>query len=154
MSNNLISALRANKLLRRGCQGYLRVINDLLRDGGNLEKVPIASGFSDVFPEELPGLPPDREIEFSIDLVPDTQPIFISPYYMVLTELKELKEQLQNLLEKCFIRAGTSLWGTPVLFVKKKDGSMRLCVDYRQLNKVAIKNKYPLRIDELFDQLQ
>jgi hypothetical protein len=155
MPHNLISALRANKLLRRGCQGYLAVINDLQRGEGSLEKVPIACEFQDVFPEELPGLPPDREIEFSIDLVPNTQPISIPPYRMAPAELKELKEQLQDLLDKGFIRASTSPWGAPVLFVKKKDGSMRLCIDYRQLNKVTIKNKYPLpRIDELFDQLQ
>ncbi|CAJ2633781.1 unnamed protein product [Trifolium pratense] len=155
MPHNLISALRANKLLRRGCQGYLAVVTNIQWDEGKLEKVPIASEFPDVFPEDLPGLPPDREIEFSIELVPDTQPISIPPYRMAPAELKELKEQLQDLLDKGFIRASTSPWGAPVLFVKKKDGSMRLCVDYRQLNKVTIKNKYPLpRIDELFDQLQ
>ncbi|MCI56737.1 hypothetical protein A2U01_0077988, partial [Trifolium medium] len=93
------------KLLRRGCQGYLAVINDLQRGEGNLEQVPIACEFSDVFPEELPGLPPDREIEFSMDLVPDTQPISIPPYRMAQAELKELKEQLQDLLDKGFIRA-------------------------------------------------
>ncbi|CAJ2662068.1 unnamed protein product [Trifolium pratense] len=155
MPHNLISALRANRLLRRGCQGYLAVVTNIQWGEGKLEKIPIASEFPDVFPEDLPGLPPDREIEFSIELIPDTQPISIPPYRMAPAELKELKEQLQDLLDKGFIRASTSPWGAPVLFVKKKDGSMRLCVDYRQLNKVTIKNKYPLpRIDELFDQLQ
>ncbi|CAJ2645621.1 unnamed protein product [Trifolium pratense] len=141
MPHNLISALRANRLLRRGCQGYLAVVTNIQWGEGKLEKILIASEFPDVFPEDLPGLPPDREIEFSIELVPDTQPISIPPYRMAPAELKELKEQLQDLLDKGFIRASTSPWGAPVLFVKKKDGSMRLCVDYRQLNKVTIKNK-------------
>ena len=111
--------------------------------------------FPDVFSEDLPGLPPDREVEFTIDLVPSIGPISKAPYRMVLTELKELKEQLQDLLDKGFIRTSASPWGAPVLFVKKKDGSMRLCIDYRELNKVTIRNKYPLpRIDDLFNQLQ
>ncbi|WMV58989.1 hypothetical protein MTR67_052374, partial [Solanum verrucosum] len=96
-----------------------------------------------------------REIDFGIDLLPDTQPISIPPYRMAPTELKELKEQLKDLLEKGFIRPSQSPWGAPVLFVKKKDGSLRMCIDYRQLNRVTVKNKYPLpRIDDLFDQLQ
>ena len=111
--------------------------------------------FIDVFPEDLPGIPPKREIEFGIDLLPDTQPISIPPYRMAPAELKELKEQLKDLLEKGFIRPSISPWGAPVLFVRKKDGSLRMCIDYRQLNKVTVKNRYPLpRIDDLFDQLQ
>ncbi|XP_012468833.1 uncharacterized protein LOC105786907 [Gossypium raimondii] len=110
---------------------------------------------SDVFPEELLGLPPKCKVEFVIDLILGTTPISIPPYRMTQTELKELKEQLQELLDKVFIRPRVSPWGAPVLFVKKKDGSLRLCIDYRQLNKVTIKNKYLLpRIDELFDQLK
>ncbi|XP_070049519.1 uncharacterized protein [Nicotiana tomentosiformis] len=101
------------------------------------------------------GIPAEREIDFAIDLLPDAQPISIPPYRMAPTELRELKEQLKDLLDKGFIRPSTSLWGAPVLFVRKKDGSLRMCIDYRQLNKVTIKNKYPLpRIDDLFDQLQ
>ncbi|KAK5775521.1 hypothetical protein PVK06_043419 [Gossypium arboreum] len=119
------------------------------------ESVLIVCEFPDVFPEEFPGLPPNREIDFAIDLLPGTAPISIAPYRMALTELKELKAQLQELTDKGFVRPSFSPWGAPVLFVKKKDGSMRLCIDYRQLNKVTIKNKYPLpRIDDLFDQLK
>src|SRR5215470_4865521 len=100
-------------------------------------------------------LPPEREISFSIDLVPGTGPISIAPYRMSPIELAELKRQIEELLAKYFIRPSVSPWGAPVLFVKKKDGSLRLCVDYRQLNKVTIKNKYPLpRIDDLIDQLK
>ena len=103
----------------------------------------------------MPGLPPDREIEFCIDVVPGTDPISMPPYRMAPAELKELNEQLKELLDKGFIRPSSSPWGAHVLFVKKKDGSLRLCIDYRQLNKVTIKNKYPLpRIDDLFNQLQ
>ena len=100
-------------------------------------------------------MPPEREIEFCIDVVPGTDPISMPPYRMAPADLKELNEQLKELLDKGFIKSSTSPWGAPVLFVKKKDGSLRLCIDYRQLNKVTIKNKYPLpRIDDLFDQLQ
>ncbi|KAK5842194.1 hypothetical protein PVK06_004524 [Gossypium arboreum] len=120
-----------------------------------MEQLSVVNEFTDVFPEELPGLPPDREVEFTIDVIPGTAPISITPYRMAPAELKELKTQLQELLDKGFIRPSTSPWGAPVLFVKKKDGSLRLCIDYRQLNKVTIKNKYPLpRIDDLFDQLK
>jgi len=107
-----------------------------------------------VFPDDITDLPPEREVEFAIDLVSGTSPISIAPYRMSASELGELKKQLEELLEKQFIRPTISLWGAPVLLVKKKDGSMRLCVDYRQLNKVTIKNRYPLlRIDDLIDQL-
>ena len=100
-----------------------------------------------MFLEELPRLPPIREIEFAIDIVPNVTPASITPYRMALVELKELKLQLQELLEK-----GLSSWGAPMLFVKKKYGTLRLCVGYKQLNKMTVKNKYPLpRIDDLFD---
>ncbi|GKC47713.1 putative reverse transcriptase domain-containing protein [Tanacetum coccineum] len=105
--------------------------------------------------DELPGLPPAREIEFGIELVRGAEPISKAPYRMAPVELKELKEQLQEMLENGFIRPSVSPWGAPVLFVKKKDGSMRLCIDYRELNRITIRNRYPLpRIDDLFDQLQ
>jgi hypothetical protein len=120
-----------------------------------LKKIPVVYEYVDVFPDELPGMPPDRDIEFAIELQPGTTPISKWPYRMPPTELAELKKQLQELLDKGFILPSTSPWGCPALFVKKKkDESLRLCIDYRPLNAVTIKNKYPLpRIDVLFDQL-
>ena len=107
-----------------------------------------------MFLDEVPGLPSSREVEFSIDLVPGTGPVSMAPYRMALAELVELKKRIEELIEKQFIRPSTSPWGAPVLLVKKKDGSSRLCVDYTQLNKMTIKNKYSLsRIDDLMDQL-
>lgn len=120
-----------------------------------LEDIPVVQDFSDVFSDDLHGLPPNREIEFSIDLIPGTAPISQPPYRMAPKELKELKTQLQELVDKGYIRLSVSPWGAPVLFVKKKDGTLRLCINYRQLNKVPISNKYSLpRIDDLFDQLK
>ena len=119
-----------------------------------LEDIPIVREYADVFPDDLPGMPPDRDIEFVIELQPGTTPISKRPYRMPPKELSELKIQLQELLDKSFIRTSASPWGCPALFVKKKDDSLRLCVDYWPLNAVTIKNKYPLpRIDVLFDQL-
>jgi hypothetical protein len=118
-----------------------------------LKKIPLVYDYADVFPDELPGMPPDRDIEFSIELQPRMAPISKRPYRMPPAELAELKKQLQELLDKGFIHPSTSPWGCPALFVKK-DESLRLCIDYRPLNAVTIKNKYPLpRIDVLFDQL-
>ena len=120
-----------------------------------LEDILVVREFPDVFPDDLPGLPPEREIDFQIELAPGTKPISRAPYRMAPAELKELKVQMEEMVNKGFVRLSTSPWGAPVLFVKKKDGSMRLCVDYRELNKVTIRNQYPLpRIDDLFDQLQ
>jgi hypothetical protein len=136
--------------------GYLASVLDTTKDTPEgPEKVRVVCEFLDVFPEELPGLPPKREIDFEIELVPGAEPVSKAPYRMAPVELKELKVQLQNLLDLRFTRPSTSPWGAPVLFVKKKDGSLRMCIDYRELNKLTIKNKYPLpRIDDLFDQLQ
>ena len=121
----------------------------------SVSNIPTVSDFPDVFPEEFPGLPPQREIEFAIDIIPGAASASITPYRMAPLELKELKLQLQELLEKGFIRPSVSPWGAFVLFVKNKDGTLRLCIDYRQLNKLTVKNKYPLpRIDDLFDQLK
>ena len=111
--------------------------------------------YVDVFPYELPGLPPRRVVDFGIELHPGTSPISMTPHRMAPVELQELRVQLQELLDKGFIRPSTSPWGAPVLFAKKKDKTLRLCIDYRQLNRVTIKNRYPLpRIDDLFDQLK
>ncbi|KAG8503548.1 hypothetical protein CXB51_001495 [Gossypium anomalum] len=120
-----------------------------------IKSVPAVCEYPNVFPEELPRLPLTREVEFGIELILGTAPILIAPYRMAPTELKELKAQLQELTDNGFAIPSYSPWGAPVLFVEKNDGSMRLCIDYRQLNKVTIKNKYPLpRIDDLFDQLR
>jgi len=127
-----------------------------LKESGKKEvgNFPVVQEFPEVFPDDIIDLPPEREVEFAIDLVPGTSPISIALYRMSASELGELKKQLEELLEKQFIRSSVSPWGAPVLLVKKKDGSMRLCVDYRQLIKVTIKNQYPLpRIDDLMDQL-
>ena len=105
-----------------------------------MESVSIVREFLDVFPTGLPCMPPDRDIDFCIDLEPSTRPISIHPYRMAPAELRELKAQLQDFLSKGFIRPSASPWGAPVLFVKKKDGSFRMCIDYRQVNKVNAKN--------------
>jgi hypothetical protein len=119
------------------------------------ESISVVEEFMDVFLEELPGMPPERDVEFYIDLIPGTARIAKRPYCMAPTELAELKLQIAELHQKGYIRPSSSPWGGPVLFVTKKDGSMRMCIDYRSLNEVTIKNKYPLpRIDDLFDQLQ
>jgi hypothetical protein len=119
-----------------------------------LEDTHVVREFLDVFPDDLPGMPPERVIEFKIELQPGTAPIAKTPYKMSPVELKELKIQLQGLLDKGYIRPSTSPWGCSALVVEKKDKELRLCVDYRPLNVVTIKNKYPLpRIDILFDQL-
>ena len=121
----------------------------------NFENIPAIREFPDVFPKELPGVPLEREVDLSIEVVQGTTPISRAPYRMAPTELKELKTQLHELLDKGFIRPSVSPWGAPVLFVKKKDGTLRMCIDYQQINKVTVKNKYPLpRIEDLFDQLR
>jgi hypothetical protein len=122
--------------------------------GPTLDQVPVVCEYPDVFPEELPGMPPDRDIEFIIELIPGTAPIAQRAYRMNPQELEELKRQLADMLSKGLIRPSASPWGSPVLFVDKRDGTIRLCVDYRKLNEVTIKNKYPLpKIEDLFDQL-
>jgi hypothetical protein len=135
----------------RGVANHAKV-NQL--DASQGYEVPVVNEFPDVFPEELPGMPPDRDIELVIELKPGTTPIYKTPYRMAAPELAELKEQIKELLEKGFIHPSSSPWGAPMIFVLKKDGTQRLCMDYRALNEVIIKNKYPLpRIDDLFDQL-
>ncbi|XP_021754918.1 uncharacterized protein LOC110720219 [Chenopodium quinoa] len=152
----LISVLKLAKYMKKGHLVYFCSVRNMdheeVTKPGDIE---VVNEFLDVFPDEILGMPPRREIDFTIDLVPGTTPISKAPYRMTPVEMSKLKEQLQDLLDKGYIRPSASPWGAPVLFVKKKDGSMRLCIDYRELNKVKIKNKYPLpRIDDLFDQLK
>jgi hypothetical protein len=133
---------------------FNRVVLNQLEAASTMD-VRTISEFLDVFPEELPGMSPNHEIEFVIELVPGTAPIFRRPYRMAANQLAELKEQLQELLDKGYIRPSASPWGAPFIFVPKKDGTQRMCVDYRSLNEVTIKNKYPLpRICDLFYQLK
>ncbi|GKB34647.1 putative reverse transcriptase domain-containing protein, partial [Tanacetum coccineum] len=142
-----------------GCHAFLAHITiKETRDKSKkkqLQDVPIVKKFPEVFPEDLPSLPHTRQVEFYIDLVPGAAPVARVPYRLAPSEMKELADQLQELSDKGFIRPSSSPWGAPVLFVKKKDGSLRMCIDYRELNKLTVKNRYPLqRIDDLFDQLQ
>ncbi|GJT32552.1 putative reverse transcriptase domain-containing protein [Tanacetum coccineum] len=156
---NIISCTKAQKYLLQGCHVFLAHIT--IKETGDkskkkqLQDVPIVKNFPEVFPEDLPGLPHTRQVEFHIDLVPGAAPVARAPYRLAPSEMKELADQLQELSDKGFIRPSSSPWGAPVLFVKKKDGSLRMCIDYRELNKLTVKNRYPLpRIDDLFDQLQ
>jgi hypothetical protein len=120
-----------------------------------LEDIRVVQEYPDVFSEELPGMPPDRDIEFLIELLPETPPISKRPYRMPINELVELKKQIAELQAKGFIRPSSSPWGASMLFVEKKDGTQRMCVDYRALNEVTIKNKYPIsRIEDLFNQIK
>ncbi|GJS53137.1 putative reverse transcriptase domain-containing protein [Tanacetum coccineum] len=151
----IVSCIKAQKYIEKGCELFLAQVTEQESKEKRLEDVPVIRDFPEVFPDELPGLPPPRQVEFRIDLIPGAAPVARAPYRLAPTEMKELSKQLQELLEKGFIRPSSSPWGAPVLFVKKKDGSFRMCIDYRELNKLTIKNRYPLpRIDDLFDQLQ
>ena len=121
----------------------------------DLDLPRVVCEYEDVFTDELSRLPPQRVVDFGIELHPGTSPISMTPHRMALVELQELRVQQHELLDKGFIRPSTSPWGAPVLFAKNKDKTLRLCIDYRQLNRVTIKNRYPLpRIDDLFDQLR
>ncbi|WMV08783.1 hypothetical protein MTR67_002168 [Solanum verrucosum] len=142
-------------MISKGCIYHLVWVRDMDSETLTIESVPIVNEFSDVFPVDPPDIPLKMEIDFGIDLLPHMQPISIPPYLIALAELKELKEQLKDLLDKGFIRPCIFPWGSLILFVREKDGSLCMCIDYRQFNKVTIKNKYPFpRIDDLFDQLQ
>ncbi|GJR12539.1 putative reverse transcriptase domain-containing protein [Tanacetum coccineum] len=156
---NIISCTKTQKYIEKGCQVYLAQVTSKKAEDKSeerrLEDVPIVREFPEVFPEDLPGLPPARQVEFQIDLVPGAAPVARAPYRLAPAEMQELSTQLQELSDRGFIRPSSSPWGAPVLFVKKKDGSFRMCIDYRELNKLTVKNRYPLlRIDDLFDQLQ
>ncbi|GJR75498.1 putative reverse transcriptase domain-containing protein [Tanacetum coccineum] len=151
----IISCIKARKYVEQGCHLFLAHVTESKSKEKRMEDVPVIRNFPEVFPEELPGLPPPRQGEFQIDLVPGAAPVGRAPYRLAPSKMKELSVQLQELLEKGFIRPSSSQWGAPMLFVKKKDGSLRMCIDYCELNKLTVKNRYPLpRIDDLFDQLQ
>nr|GEY35025.1 putative reverse transcriptase domain-containing protein [Tanacetum cinerariifolium] len=151
----IISCIKARKYTENGCELFLAQVTRTVSKEKRVEDVPVIRDFPEVFPKDLPGLPPPRQVEFRIDLIPGATPVAHAPYRLAPSKLEELSEQLKELSEKGFIQPSSSPWGAPVLFVKKKDGSFRMCIDYRELNKLAIKNKYPLpRIDDLFDQLQ
>ncbi|GJQ93553.1 putative reverse transcriptase domain-containing protein [Tanacetum coccineum] len=155
----IISRSKAQEYMAKGCHIFLAQISAKKEEdkskGKQLKDIPIIQDFLEVFPEDLPGLPPARPVEFLIDLIPGAAPVAQAPYRLAPSEMKELSEQLQELSNKGFIRPSSSPWGAPVLFIKKKDGSFRMCIDYRELNKLIVKNRYPLpRIDDLFDQLQ
>ncbi|GKF59378.1 hypothetical protein Tco_0176164, partial [Tanacetum coccineum] len=109
-----------------------------------LKDVPIVQDFPEVFPEDLPGISPTRQVEFQIDLIPGDAPVAQAPYRLAPSEMKKLSDQLKELSNKGFIKPSSSPWGAPVLFAKKKDGSFRMCIDYRELNKLTVKNRYPL----------
>lgn len=149
----LVTTKQLKKLLAEEAQVFTLLALMSVENQKKIEELQVVRDFAEVFPDEIPEVPPEREVEFAIELVPGTRPVSMASYRMSASELSELKKQLEELLEKNFIRPSVSPWGAPVLLVKKKDGSMRICVDYRQLNKVTIKNKYPLpRIDDLMDQ--
>jgi hypothetical protein len=150
-----VSSLQLRKSMCKGCKLYAILVINEKGVAEGLELLPVVKEFVDVFPEELPGMPLDRELEFTIDLKPGTEPIARTPYRMSTPELQELKMQPKELLDLELIHPSVSPWGAPVIFIRKKDGSWSLCIDYRQLNKATIKNQYPLpRIDDLFDQMK
>ncbi|GJX23862.1 putative reverse transcriptase domain-containing protein [Tanacetum coccineum] len=155
----VISCSKAQEYMAKGCQVFLAHISTKKEEdkseGQQIKDVPIVQDFPKVIPEDLSGLPPARPVEFQIDLIPGAAPVARAPYRLAPSKMKELSEQLQELSDKGFIRPSSSPWGAPILFVKKKDGSFRMCIDYRELNKLTVKNCYPLpRIGNLFDQLQ
>ena len=142
--------MQVRRFLKKGCEAFLALILDSKMGQVKLEDIPMVKEFPYVFLEELPGLPPEREVDLSIEILQVTTPISKAPYRMAPTELKELKTQLQELWDKGFVLPSVSPWGAPVLFVKKKYVTLRMCIDYQQINKVTVKNKYPLsRIEDL-----
>ncbi|GJW50029.1 putative reverse transcriptase domain-containing protein [Tanacetum coccineum] len=145
----VISCSKAQEYMAKGCQVFLAQISAKKEEDKSerkqIEDVPIVRDFPEVFPEDLPGLPPARPVEFQIDLIPGAAPVARAPYRLAPSEMKELSEQLQELSDKGFIRPSSSPWGAPVLFVKKKDGSFRMCIDYRELNKLTVKNRYNIK---------
>ncbi|GJZ69269.1 putative reverse transcriptase domain-containing protein [Tanacetum coccineum] len=156
---SIISCTKTQKYMEKGCQVFPAQVTkketEVKSNEKRLEDVPIVREFPEVFLEDLPGLPPARQVEFQIDLVPGVASVARDPYRPAPSEMQELFAQLQELSEKGFIRPSSSPWGALVLFVKNKDGYFRMCINYRELNNLTVKNRYPLlRIDDLFDQLQ
>ena len=152
---NVISSMQARRFIRKGYEAFVALILDSKRGQVDVENILVVRKFSDVFLEELPGIPLEREVDLSIEIVSGTTPVSKAPYRMAPAELKELKVQLQELLDKGFVRPSVSPCGAPFLFMKKKDDTLRMCIDYRQINKVTVKKKYQLpRIEDLFDQLK
>ncbi|GKA67181.1 putative reverse transcriptase domain-containing protein [Tanacetum coccineum] len=151
----VISCIKARKYIKRDCHLFLAHVPEKKPKEKQLEDVLVIRDFPKMFPDDLPGLPSSRQVEFRIDLVSGVAPVARAPYRLAPYKMRELSVQLKELLEKGFIRPSSSSWGAPVLFVKKKDGTFRMFIKYRELNKLTVKNRYPLlRIDDLFDQLQ
>ena len=153
-----ISTLQLKRAIRKGCKSYAVTLIDEENmnniDKLKLEDIPILKEYLDIFPKEIPGLPPKQELDFTIDLVPGAVPSSKAPYRMNILELNELKSQLKELIDKNYLRPSVSPLGALVIFVKKKDKTLQLCIDYHQLNKMTIKNKYSLPcIEDLFEQL-
>ncbi|GJR76010.1 putative reverse transcriptase domain-containing protein [Tanacetum coccineum] len=156
---SIISCTKSQKYIQRGCHVFLAQVTKKKMEDKSEEKqfedVPIVRYFLEVFPEDFPRLLPARQVKCLIDLVPGVAPVARAPYRLAPSEMQELFPQLQELANKGFIRPSSSPWGAPVLFVKKKDGLFRMCIDYHELNKLTMRNRYPLpRNDDLFDQLQ
>nr|GEU28958.1 putative reverse transcriptase domain-containing protein [Tanacetum cinerariifolium] len=151
----VISYIKARKYIERGSQLFIAYVTEKEPAKKQLQEVPVIFNFPKVFLNDLPGLPPPRQVKFKIELIPGVAPVARAPYRLAPSELKELLDQLKELSEKGFICPSSSPWGAPVLFVKMKYESFHMCIDYRELNKLTIKNRYPLlRIDDMFDQLQ
>ena len=153
MNLQIISCIKAQKYLCKEYHAFLAHVIDKKQEQQEIKDIPEVCNFPDVFPEDLPWIPPERQVEFRIDLIPGATPVAKSQYRLAPVEMQELSNQLNELMSKGYIRPSFSPWG--LLFVKKKEGSFCMCIDYRELNKHTIKNRYPLpRIDDLFDQLQ
>ncbi|KAJ9541992.1 hypothetical protein OSB04_028498 [Centaurea solstitialis] len=151
------SLAKARRYVKGGGISYLVYVAEIAGEKKKkvVADVPVVRDFPNVFSEDLPEVPPERQVEFGIDLIPGAAPVAKAPYRLAPPEMQELSNQLEELLGKGFIHPSSSPWGAPILFVKKKDGSMWMCIDYCELNKLTVKNRYPLpRIDDLFDQLQ
>ena len=154
VSLHFISTMKVKRCLRQGCRIYVvEEVNE--RKESSLDQYPVLSEFKDVFSNELPGLPSERDLDFTIELKPGAKPISKTPYRMTASKLCDLQLQLKELLDLGLIRPSVSPWCALVIFVKNKDGSLRLCIDYRDLNHATVKNRYPMpRIDDLFDQMK